>query len=66
MIGSNNDISIWLNNLEDSDHEHCVTKGSDECQYANSDFTSSLTSWQCQKFYFIYFHKPTDKQHARN
>ena len=37
-----NDIGEWQNSLDDSDCEYWIAKGNDECQYADSDLSSSM------------------------
>ena len=40
-----NDIDEWPNYQEDCDHEYWIAKVSDECQHPNSDFSSSICSY---------------------
>ncbi|CAB3237452.1 unnamed protein product [Arctia plantaginis] len=65
-----NDIGEWPSNF---DRDYWIAKGSSELQHMNSDFLSSKKIYEkenkprfCQKSFFSYKHKLTNKTHVRD
>lgn len=65
-----NDIGKWPS---DFDRDYWIAKGSTELQHTNSDFLSSKKMYDkenkprfCQKSFFTYTHKLTNKTHFRD
>lgn len=65
-----NDIGEWPSNFN---RDYWIAKGSSEVQHMNSDFLSSKKTYDkenkprfCQKSFFTYTHKPTNKTHVRD
>lgn len=65
-----NDIGEWPSNFS---RDYWIAKGSSEVQHINSDFLSSKKLYDkedyprlCQKSFFTYTHKPTNKTHLRD
>lgn len=64
------DIGEWPRNFN---QDYWIAKGSSEVQHINSDFLSSEKTYDkerkprfCQKSFFTYKHKPTNKTHVRD